>query len=132
MTNNTIAKKWLAAFNEHNLEMLLSLYDENAEHFSPKLKLWNPESKGKIIGKDALKNWWKEAFERIPELAYFENTITASDNRVFMEYTRVVPGEENLNVAEVLEIEDGLIVASRVYHGWNLINIFHKPAQTKN
>lgn len=117
MTNYTIAKKWLAAFNEHNLEMLLSLYDENAEHFSPKLKLRNPESKGKIIGKDALKNWWKEAFERIPELAYFENTITASDDRVFMECTRVVPGEENLNVAEVLEIKNGLIVASRVYHG---------------
>lgn len=116
MTTYTIAKKWLAAFNEHNLENLLSLYDENAEHFSPKLKLRNPESKGKIIGKDAMRYWWKDAFERIPELTYQENTITASDDRVFIEYTRVVPGEEDLNVAEVLEIKNGLIMASRVYH----------------
>ena len=116
MTNYSIAKKWLAAFNEHNLETLLSLYDENAEHFSPKIKLRNPESKGKIKGKDALRIWWKDAFERIPELTYQENTITASDDRVFMEYTRIAHGEENLNVAEVLEIKNGLIIASRVYH----------------
>ena len=116
MTTYTIAKKWLAAFNEHNLEILLSLYDDNAEHFSPKLKLRNPESEGKIKGIDAMRNWWKDAFERIPKLTYQEKTITASDDRVFMEYTRVVPGEENLNVAEVLEIKNGLIIASRVYH----------------
>jgi hypothetical protein len=34
-----------------------------------------------------------------------------------MEYTRIVPGEPEMNVAEVLEIENGLIVRSRVYHG---------------
>ena len=27
--NLTIAKKWFEAFNQHNLEDLLSLYDEN-------------------------------------------------------------------------------------------------------
>src|SRR4051812_35551411 len=93
MSNHNIAKKWLAAFNEHNLEKLLSLYDDYAEHFSPKLKLRKPETEGKIKGKDAMRNWWKDAFERLPELSYLENTITASEDRVFMEYTRVVPGE---------------------------------------
>ena len=34
-----------------------------------------------------------------------------------MEYTRTVTGEEDLLVAEVLDIRDDLIVASRVYHG---------------
>lgn len=34
-----------------------------------------------------------------------------------MEYTRVVPGESDMAIAEVLEVEDGKIVASRVYHG---------------
>ena len=117
MTTHTIAKNWLAAFNEHNLENLLSLYHENAEHFSPKLKLRDPKSEGKIKGKAAMRNWWKDAFDRLPELTYKEVTITADDDRVFMEYTRIVPAEENMNVAEVLEIKDGLIVASRVYHG---------------
>ena len=32
----SIAYKWFEAFNNHNLEQLLSLYDDNAQHFSPK------------------------------------------------------------------------------------------------
>lgn len=41
--NESIAFKWFEAFNQHNLENLLSLYDEHAEHFSPKLKIRKPE-----------------------------------------------------------------------------------------
>ena len=35
--NKQIANKWFEAFNEHDLEKLLSLYDNNAQHYSPKL-----------------------------------------------------------------------------------------------
>jgi hypothetical protein len=34
-----------------------------------------------------------------------------------MEYIRMVENEENMLVAEVLEIKEGRIVFSRVYHG---------------
>ena len=34
-----------------------------------------------------------------------------------MEYIRRVDNEPDMLVAEVLEIKNGLIVASRVYHG---------------
>lgn len=117
MTPHDIAKLWLKAFNEHNLENLLALYSDNAEHFSPKLKIRKPETNGLIKGKTAMRIWWKDAFERLPTLTYKEVSITANDERVFMEYTRIVSGEENMNVAEVLEIKNGLIAASRVYHG---------------
>jgi hypothetical protein len=36
---------------------------------------------------------------------------------VFMEYVRHVDGEPDMPVAEVLEVRDGMIVASRVFHG---------------
>jgi len=112
-----IARNWFAAFNEHNLENLLSLYDDNAQHYSPKLKLRQPETKGLIKGKDALRAWWKDAFDRLPTLNYEVIRLTADEEQVFMEYIRHVEGEEDLLVGEVLQIEKGLIVASRVYHG---------------
>jgi hypothetical protein len=115
--NLDIAKKWFDAFNTHNLEALLSLYDEQAKHFSPKLKIRKPETNGFVEGKPALREWWKDAFERLPTLNYRYTTLTADDNRVFMEYVRKVSGEEDMLVAEVLEISNGLITASRVYHG---------------
>jgi len=115
--NLSIAHAWFEAFNSHNLEKLISLYDQDAEHFSPKLKLRFPETNGLVIGKDALRKWWKDAFERLPSLKYKVTSLTANSDRVFMEYIRLVENEESMIVAEVLEIKEGIIVASRVYHG---------------
>lgn len=115
--NIQIANLWLAAFNAHNLENLLALYNEEATHYSPKLKLRLPETNGLIKGKKNLRAWWKDAFDKLPSLQYNVTALTANDSCVFMEYTRQVAGEENMLIAEVLEIQDNLIVASRVYHG---------------
>lgn len=117
MENEKIAIKWLEAFNKHNLDDLLNLYSESAKHYSPKLKLKKPETLGLITGKENLRNWWTEAFSNLPSLKYVPTTITANQNRVFMEYTRQVNGEADILVAEVLEIENNKIIASRVYHG---------------
>lgn len=115
--NESIALKWFEAFNQHNLEDLLSLYDDHAEHFSPKLKIRKPETEGFIKGKNELRIWWKDAFDRLPTLHYKVTSLTANDDRVFMEYIRQVENEEDMLVAEVLDIKDGKIIFSRVYHG---------------
>ncbi|GAA4468296.1 nuclear transport factor 2 family protein [Nemorincola caseinilytica] len=115
--NEEIAKKWFAAFNEHNLEYLLALYDDDAVHYSPKLKIRHPETNGLVKGKDALRTWWRDAFDRLPTLHYRYTTLTANEERVFMEYVRSVESEPDMLVAEVLEVTGGRIVASRVYHG---------------
>lgn len=115
--NLSIAHLWFEAFNAHNLEKLLSLYDEEAEHYSPKLKIRHPETNGLVSGKEALQNWWQDAFERLPSLHYKVTSLTSNPERIFMEYIRMVEGEENTMVAEVLEIKDTKIIASRVYHG---------------
>ncbi|MBS1779222.1 MAG: nuclear transport factor 2 family protein [Bacteroidetes bacterium] len=115
--NIHIAENWFAAFNKHDLDALLQLYSDNAAHYSPKLKVRQPETNGLIKGKEALRDWWQDAFDRLPGLHYQVNSLTANTERVFMEYTRQVPGEEDMTIAEVLEIKDGLIQFSRVYHG---------------
>jgi hypothetical protein len=111
-----IAQAWFAAFNAHNLEQLLQLYHEDAEHYSPKLKLRQPDTKGLIKGKPALRFWWQDAFDRLPTLHYELIRLTPYENRVFMEYVRHVAGEEDLYVGEMLEIKNELIVKSSVFH----------------
>lgn len=113
----TIAFKWFDCFNNKELEKLLSLYDDEAVHFSPKLKVRQPETQGLISGKEALRSWWQEAFERLPSLHYKVTSLTANGDRVFMEYIRKVENETDLLVAEVLEVKNEKIIASRVYHG---------------
>lgn len=115
--NEQIAVNWFEAFNTHDLEKLLSLYHEEARHYSPKLKIRKPETNGLVKGKNALRAWWKDAFERLPSLKYLTISLTANDNRVFMEYIRKVDNEDDMMVAELLEIENGVIISSKVYHG---------------
>lgn len=115
--NLSIAHLWFEAFNAHNLEKLLSLYDDEAQHFSPKLKIRHPETNGLVIGKEALRSWWQDAFDRLPTLHYRVTSLTSNADRVFMEYIRTVQGEDAMLVAEVLEIKESRIIASRVYHG---------------
>jgi len=112
-----VARRWLDCFARHDLEGLLALYAEDAVHVSPKIRVRHPETGGRLVGKAALRAWWADAFLRLPDLGYEERTLTADDRRVFMEYLRRAPGEPDLPVAEVLDVEGGVIVASRVYHG---------------
>jgi len=115
-SNKQIAIDWFEAFNQHNIEKVLALYDDNAEHYSPKLKVHQPDTNGLIKGKAALRTWWEDAFKRLPSLHYEVIKFTADDEQVFMEYIRSTPNENDLRVGEVLVINNGKIIASRVYH----------------
>ena len=114
--NLSIAHSWFEAFNSKNLDKLLSLYDEDAAHYSPKLKEKFPLSNGYISGKKELHNWWQDAFNRLPSLHYKVKSLTANSDRVFMEYERMVANESTTMIAEVLEFKENKIISSRVYH----------------
>ncbi len=115
--NLDIARRWLDAFNAHDVERLVALYAEDATHVSPKIRVLHPQTGGKLVGRAALSRWWADAIARLPGLRYEPTLLTADDERVFMEYWRHAPNEPPMPVAEVLEIRAGKISASRVYHG---------------
>jgi ketosteroid isomerase-like protein len=116
MELRVIAENWFEAFNKHDLESLLSLYDENAKHFSPKLLAKHPETLGLIKGKPELRKWWRESFDSLPTLKYFPELIICEGENVFMKYKRKVEGQNDLIVGETLRIVNEVIVESRVYH----------------
>jgi ketosteroid isomerase-like protein len=108
-----LARRWLACFAAKDVDALVGLYADDAEHTTPKRK------GAPLVGRTALREWWADAFRRIPDLRYEELALTADERRgaVFMEYRRIAPGEPDLIVAEILETAGGQITRSRVYHG---------------
>ncbi|HXN56733.1 MAG TPA: nuclear transport factor 2 family protein [Myxococcales bacterium] len=119
-----LARRWLSCFDTKDVDELVSLYAEDARHYSPKLRALRPETGGCIQGRAALRDWWADAFRRLPQLRYVEQRVTeqegrvtAEEGRVVLEYLRLLPGEPDLPVAEVFEVRDGVIHESRVYHG---------------
>lgn len=116
MKHEAIALAWLTAFNKYDVDALVSLYAEDATHTSPKIRALHPDTGGRLVGRDALAKWWRDANARLPGLRYELTTLTTNDERVFIEYLRHAP-DGVTPVAEVFEIRNGKIVASRVYHG---------------
>lgn len=112
-----LASLWVRHFNDKDLEALLSLYDDDASHFSPKLRARKPETGGLVRGKVELRAWWADAFERLPTLHYELQEITIEDGRIFIQYLRRVEGETDMDVAEFFRVKNFKICASRVYHG---------------
>jgi ketosteroid isomerase-like protein len=112
-----IARRWLDCFARRDLDGLLALYANDATHASPKIRARHPETGGLLRGTAAMRVWWQDAFDRLPSMRYEPTALTADDRRVFMEYIRHVDGDPDMPIAEVLEVEAGVIVASRVYHG---------------
>jgi len=112
-----VAQAWLDAFNAHDVDALVALYDEACTHTSPKIRALHPETGGKLVGKPALDAWWRAANARLPGLRYEATAIVAGAGTVVIEYLRHAPGEAPLQVAEAFDVQDGRIVASRVYHG---------------
>jgi ketosteroid isomerase-like protein len=115
--NIAIGREFLRAFNARDLDGLIALYADDAVHVTPKARIQHPESGGRVPGRQALREWWAESFDRLPSLQYDPVTVTADDERVWLEYRRRVPNEPELAVAEILVIRDGKVVQSRVYHG---------------
>jgi heme-degrading monooxygenase HmoA/ketosteroid isomerase-like protein len=112
-----IAERWLLCFERRELDGLLALYADDATHTSPKIRARHPETGGLLRGKAAMRAWWQDSFDRLPSMRYEPTALTANRDRVFMEYIRHVDGEPDMPIAEVLDVKDGLIVASRVFHG---------------
>ncbi len=108
------AHHWVDAFNEKNIEKLLALYDDQAYHFSPKLKIKHPETNGMIIGKKAMRDWWQDAFDRLPDLQYIINHIVAEENIIYIEYIRKATGEEDSVINERFIVKNKLIINSKV------------------
>lgn len=112
-----IARRWLDCFARRDLDGLLALYADDATHTSPKIRVRHPETGGLLRGKAAMRAWWQDSFDRLPSMRYEPIALTADGRRVFMEYIRHVDGDPDMPIAEVLECDNGKIVASRVFHG---------------
>ncbi len=112
-----IVSQWLDAFNRGDADAMVELYADEAIHSSPKLRIADPASGGRLAGKAALRRWWSDAFNRQPPMRYELVTMIEGDDVVAIEYLRHRAGEATTQVAEVFQIHEGKIVRSNVYHG---------------
>ena len=64
------ASSWIAAWNEHDLERVLSHYSEDFEFSSPVISKMMSENSGMLKGKANIRIYWQTALERFPDLRF--------------------------------------------------------------
>ena len=64
------ATDWIAAWNAHDLEKVLSHYTEDFEMSSPVIIQIADEPSGTLCGKPAVRAYWSKALQMIPDLKF--------------------------------------------------------------
>jgi hypothetical protein len=74
------ARDWVKAWNDHDLEAILSHYAEDVVFHSPRIRLVTGRDVDSVFGKTELHAYWSKALEQARDL-YFEmdQVLTGSD-----------------------------------------------------
>jgi ketosteroid isomerase-like protein len=64
------AEYWIASWNSHDLDRILSHYAEDFEMSSPMIVQLMDEPTGMLKGKTAIRDYWTRALARIPDLNF--------------------------------------------------------------
>jgi hypothetical protein len=121
-----IYQLWDDALGNKDLDASLSLYADDATIESPLVQHLMNTKEGTVRGKDQLRRFITLVFESNPPQRKRFRTGFFSDGRVIMwEYPRATPGDDQMELVEVMEIQNGLIQRHRVYWGWYALNVLN-------
>jgi ketosteroid isomerase-like protein len=112
-------KKWINAWNNHDIKTVLSMYSDNIEFSSPKIKVVFPESKSsKISNKKDLEEYWSKALKNnFSNLHFTPKEIVVQGNICILEYYAELDGKNKTSVIEKFQFQDGIIKKSDVFYG---------------
>ena len=84
------ANDWVAAWNAHDLERILSHYEDDFEMSSPAITKLTGEASGKLKGKTAVGEYWAGALAKYPELEFKLLHVLRGANSVAITYQGVL------------------------------------------
>lgn len=69
--NKNFAEEWIASWNSHDFNKILSHYSDDVEITSPMIKLATGGDLPRLKGKAVVAAYWQKAMKNLPDL-YFE------------------------------------------------------------
>jgi hypothetical protein len=95
-----LAKHWVAAWNAHDLDLIMSHYDDPVELTSPVAAQLLGSSDGKVVGKANVRAYFQRGLEAYPELHFHLEDVLWGLNSVVFYYTN----QEGTRAAEFMEL----------------------------
>ena len=82
-----LADQWVAAWNNHDLDAIMSHYDDAIELTSPVAAQLLRTADGKLVGKANLRAYFQRGLEAYPELHFRLEDVLWGVNSVLLYYT---------------------------------------------
>ena len=106
------AEEWVAAWNAHDLERILTHYSDDFEIITPMIKMSLGVDTGSLVGKPAISDYWRAALEKIPDLHFELLDVCEGVNSIAVYYKSVM----DKRAIEVMEFDAGGKVERDVVH----------------
>jgi predicted ester cyclase len=94
-----LAEHWIAAWNAHDLDLILAHYEDAIELTSPVAAQLLGTADGKVIGKANLKAYFRRGLEAYPELHFRLTDLLLGVSSVVLYYTN----QKGTHTAEFME-----------------------------
>jgi ketosteroid isomerase-like protein len=108
------ARAWVQAWNDRDLEAILSHYAGTIVFHSPRIDLILGTGEAFITGKDTLRTYWREALARSPQLYFELDEVLIGSNALTLLYTN----HRDEKVAETVVFdESGAVTLSIAAYG---------------
>jgi len=98
-----LARNWVAAWNSHDLDAIMSHYDDGVALTSPVAAQLLATSEGKVVGKENLRAYFRRGLEAYPNLHFQLEDVLWGVNSVVLYYKN----QKGTRTAEFLELSPG-------------------------
>jgi len=96
----SLANHWVAAWNAHDLDLIMTHYDDAIELISPVAARLLGTPDGKVAGKPNLRAYFQRGLEAYPELHFRLEDVLWGLNSIVLYYTN----QKGTRTAEVMEL----------------------------
>jgi ketosteroid isomerase-like protein len=108
-----LGRDWIAAWNSHDLERVLSLYAEDSEMTSDKIQALGFDASGTLRGKARIRAYWGKALGLLPNLHFHLIDTYVSPDSIVVFYQN----ERGARICEYLRLNaEGKIIQGSANH----------------
>jgi hypothetical protein len=111
------SESWIDAWNRRDIEQVLAMYADHLSFTSP--RALETIGSSTVVGKSALRNYWRKALTRISDLQFILDRIIwdAETRELGIVYTRHADGSSKRVIETFRFNANELVVSSEVLHG---------------
>ena len=111
--NHNFAREWVAAWNSHDIDAIMSHYADELEFYSPMIAKLGIDPEGRITNKTILREYFMKGLAAYPDLHFNLHYVLSGLDSVVLYYESI----NNTMSAEFMQLNsEGKVIVVRAHY----------------